>query len=465
MKKSALLLASAVMFAGQIINAASASASSVDSNGGTYVYVPEAIESGQAIEAEIKEYCSSQTLHNYETCVVLQSIPYYNDGTYLYSSYKNLWNKTFAITAVNPFRSTIRAFYGGYNNAHPDTAANVDRFFVYWTDDDSVFINNEHVDQIINDMVPDGVHLVLSVDNAREELFKTGEETRFVLPQGSLINNEKSFLFAILINDAGDILTGNFDYNHRCVYSESELFGEGKECTGAFYNINNTYTYYLVPNTETEIDATLPIGLPELNELTEITDEEPTGPIDSPEPAPGSIEPDPELSEPESEILEPEIEVDENETSMPEEHDSGLAEDKSEPTPVFESTQKPEAIPEPEPEIAVLSDVPEPKESETVPESKIKDSEINLELTTPEPEIDQSIDQETEEPELISYSGGYGGKEKDISVPQAGSKEEPDPEYAESDYVGLTITLLISSILLIIWWIFPIKHKKHNKKH
>ena len=467
MKKLTALAASVTMLAGQILNPITTSAMKVNDEGGEYWYIPETIIHDKEVEAEIAEACADS--YNYNYCLNVARGRRINSEGNRYQAAYQLRRSRFLITAVNPYRSTVRVYYAGENSVSNTEKANLTELYLYWIDDGKITpelnweLYNIYFNQIRNDEPEDGIHVIYSGARSGEESWiETEEEARLVLSTGSLTNNINGQIFFTIVNDFGDVYSGFYRYQNICL--DNEFFGIGQECLGAYYIINDTFTYVLSPYDEIEEDREL-----ELSPLTAEPEvpEDPTEP-DEPENPDEPAEPEePESPEEPGEPTEPEEPVTPDEPENPED-----PEDPNEPEDPINSD---------EPEIPEELDAPEKSEDVEEPIAQAIKQDDQGELATtnspaesttssevPEEQVQPEEQVEPKEPKWstkVRISGtdnvGFGG---DITIEDIRPKT-PDTGETSNDDPGASWCLPVVTTLglaYIIWWIIPTGKKRRQ---
>lgn len=266
----------------------------VDDAGGEYWYIPETLEFTAETDALIEEACEGNS--NYSYCRTRQAIKFL--GTYG-NKYQAVWqlkHQNFTLSAVNPYRGTIRIYYNGFNSQSEQEKADISELYLYWVEEGTLdpqtnyTLADVYVEQMRAGTTVDGVHPILVKNENESESIITGEETRFVVSSDDLVFNMRRKIFFTLINTVGDEYFGVFNYGN-CMSSISR--DDGKECRGAYYLINDTYTYLFDSYEETPEDQELPLW----EEGTSTTEPEPEEPEYLEEPEEPTDSENPEASE------------------------------------------------------------------------------------------------------------------------------------------------------------------------
>ena len=471
MKKLIAIAASVAMFAGQILNPITISAMMVDDVGGEYWFVPELIEYDIEFEAEIEKRCAEALYPS--SCLRFERVKHINADGNRYKAVWQLKHTKMLITAVNPYRSTIRMYYIGADNGSDGEELDAVELYIYWLDtsktsrrDPDVF-----VEQFKNGELEDDVHVVYAETRHDDEpLIARREEVRFVLPAGSFTGSTNGTIFYAAVNAAGDIFGGGVSYARKCFTNDN--LSVGQECRGSFYMINNTYTYYLAPHDEIDEDKTLDTS--PLTAEPESTDEpeepeipeEPWSPEDPDTPEePGSTE-EPESPEepdtPEMPDAPDDLEVPE-EPETPEVPDTPEIPETPDATEGEEATGTPDVPEEPAGPIKPSngpSNLENPKESLAEPS--------NESFSPGEPEKSEEPrtrdnSENYEEPAIITDDpvkpnekpSSFEPKEETPKTPNTG---EPGSSSSESSWcLPMVISL---GIAYVVWWIIPVNKKR-----
>lgn len=231
----------------------------VDESGGEYWYIPEILEFEAETDAVIEEACKDNG--NYNNCRTLQAIQLFNTYGYKYKAVWQLKHQNFILTAINPYRGTIRAYYNGLNSQSQEKA-DISELYIYWveegrTDPQSDYsLARIYAEQIENGTAEDYIHPILIKNGTETGWMTTGEEARFVIPSNDLLANPQHKIFFTTINTVGDIYSGFLNYSD-CLSSINRE--DGLECRGVYYFINETYTYLFDTYPETLEDKELPL--------------------------------------------------------------------------------------------------------------------------------------------------------------------------------------------------------------
>lgn len=432
MKKPIALVISIVLSVGQILNPATVLAMTVDDVGGEYWYIPEVIEYDREVTAEIENHCAGSP--RYSSCLTSERVKLIIAGGNRYQAISNLRHHKMLITSVNPYRSTIRVHYIGTDRDKDGGGLDASELYIYWLDESKARRRDadKFVEQFKNGELEDGVHVIYAETRHGDELLiARREEVRLVLPAGSLTGNTGGTIFYAAVNDAGEIFGGGVNYLEKCLTDDS--FDVGQECRGAYYMINNTHSYYLVPYDEVDEDRGL-----EISPL--VTTPESAAPSTEDEP----VEPEPE-DEPESEDGLDELEL------IPEEELNSEGGESSEPElGVEEELEKPDPKPEEGPTVedGIMEDEIVLEEEPMVKEKPILKDEL-----IPEEAPEDTKPEESEKPK--SETGA------DIGTPKTPNTGEPSHNGGLGTDWCLPMTISLG-VAYIIWWIIPVGKKRRQ---
>ncbi len=234
-----------------------------DDLGGEYWYVPETLARYNEIEEAVAASCAKS--RTYEACTSNKRVMYLVNGGKREQAVWSLKNQYFVITAINPMRSTMRVYYTGLDTAAASGRSNISELYLYWLEDDKITpqlsytMANFYTEKIKNSQYEKGLHVILAKNEPQtegNEWLKIGEEVRLVLSPDVLEGNTKKQVFYTVVNDNGSVSSGFYEYG-ACVNSDE--FGEGMECKGAFYVTDVSHSYLLKAFPEAEEDKDLPL--------------------------------------------------------------------------------------------------------------------------------------------------------------------------------------------------------------
>ncbi|MBP5512547.1 hypothetical protein J6X73_00005 [Candidatus Saccharibacteria bacterium] len=445
MKKPIALVISIVLSVGQILNPATVLAMTADDVGGEYWYIPELIERDMEVEAEIKARNPCLKSPDYYSCLEFERARYIRTDGNRYKAVWQLRHSMILVTAINPYRNTIRVYYTGDDRlAGDEEETRIAELYVYWLDNEKIKTRSatEYIEQIKSGEVEDGVHVVYAeTRHGDEPWIESREEIRLVLSTGSFTGNIGGKILYAAIDNAGRMVAGGDDYLGRCLSNEE--FDVGQECRGSYYMLNNTYSYRLVSYDEIDEDKTLDIS------PLVVTSEPTDTPEENPDPEEElddemDFEEDLELEdEPEEISLEEDPELEDESDDMNPEDDSELEEESGEMELEYDL----------KPEEETILNLEGNLELEEAPEV--------VEIKEPEGLESESVDTEFES-EVKTDAGAESKLEfEPYIIPKTPDTGEP-PHDGDSGADWCLPMVISLGIVYIIWWIIPVGKKRRQ---